>query len=94
MSAHHGVADQMSLGVMKQDLSALYNGIVSGKEPQLAELTVQDSDYMAWLQQQEDQGAFRESQAFWREQLSAPDLGAYTSGQLHQHACCLSASGI
>lgn len=76
MMAHHGVADQLSLGVMKQDLSALYNGIISGQDPQLAELTVQDSDYMAWLQQQEQRGAFASSQFYWREHFSAHGAGA------------------
>lgn len=76
MLAHHGVADQLSLGIMKQDLSALYNGIVSSQDPQLAELTVQDSDYMAWLQQQEQRGAFASSQAYWREHFAAQSAGA------------------
>lgn len=45
------------MGVMEQDLSQIYNGIVAGREPRLVQLTVQDSDFMAWLQHLEDQGA-------------------------------------
>lgn len=60
---------------MKQDLSDLYNSIVNGQEPQLAELTVQDSDYMAWLQQQEIQGAYMESYAYWQNHFAALNPG-------------------
>lgn len=60
---------------MQQDLSDLYNSIINGQEPRLAELTVQDSDYMAWIQQQENQGAYSESHAYWQKQFAALNSG-------------------
>ena len=64
---HHIIADGWSLGVLMEDLMALY---LSDSEQALKPLEIQYSDYAVWQREQVEQGRFSAQLAFWREQLA------------------------
>ena len=66
---HHVISDAWSLGVIAQEMVALYNACVSGNPPQLPDLPIQYPDFAVW-QRQWFQGEILEAQmAYWRQQL-------------------------
>ena len=75
LAVHHGVADQISALIMLRDLAAFYNSTITSQRPNLPPLTVQDLDYNAWRQEQEQMGCLEDDRAFWRKQFAAPDSG-------------------
>jgi len=67
---HHIVLDGWSVGILLQELDALYRSACSGVPAGLPTLPVQYADYATW-QRQNDTSALLESQlAYWREQLA------------------------
>ena len=67
---HHIVSDGWSLGILRRELELLYREYRHGGTLQLAELTVQYTDYVVW-QQHSLQGQRRsELLAYWRAQLA------------------------
>ncbi len=71
----HIVADGWSIGVLVEELTALYEAFSAGRPSPLPELPLQYSDFArwqrAWLQGQ----ALREQSAFWIEHLrGAPEI--------------------
>ncbi len=69
LTMHHIVGDAWSMGVLVQELGALYEGFVYGQQPQLPELPIQYADFAVW-QRQWLQGEVRETQlAYWKQQL-------------------------
>ncbi|TCP59321.1 amino acid adenylation domain-containing protein [Tumebacillus sp. BK434] len=63
LTLHHIIADGWSLGVLMEEISALYGSA----EPKL--LPVQYADYAAW---QKAHGHGQEQTSFWKEQLHGP----------------------
>jgi len=47
-SVHHIVVDGWSIGVMVEELGALYQAAVEGRNPRLAPLDIQYADFAAW----------------------------------------------
>jgi amino acid adenylation domain-containing protein len=72
---HHIISDGWSLGVMINELAALYTAFVQGVTPSLPALAIQYGDFAYW-QRQWLQGPTLESQlAYWKKQLGgAPPL--------------------
>jgi amino acid adenylation domain-containing protein len=69
LTLHHIVADGWSLGLLLEELSALYNARVAGEEPALPELPVQYADYAEW-QRGCVQGELLEVElGYWRRKL-------------------------
>ena len=67
---HHIANDGWSVGVFFTELAELYNARLAGRQPQLAELSVQYADYAMW-QRARITGQLREEQlAYWREELA------------------------
>jgi hypothetical protein len=64
--AHHAVVDGWSLGVLREELSALYDAAVAGVPPPLAPLPIQYADYAAWQRDRLDGGAAEAQLAWWR----------------------------
>jgi amino acid adenylation domain-containing protein len=60
LATHHLISDGSSLGVLEQDLGALYTSLARGTSPTLDEPT-QFEAYVAWRAEQEEA-----SEAFWR----------------------------
>jgi amino acid adenylation domain-containing protein len=75
VNQHHIASDGWSLGVLAQELIALYKAFSAGRPDPLPALPVQYADYVLW-QRQWLQGEVLERQlAFWREHLrGAPVL--------------------
>ena len=70
LSLHHIVTDGWSMGVLFNELSALYGAYRQGEASPLAELPVQYADYALW-QREWLQGEVLEQQlAYWRQALT------------------------
>ncbi len=69
LALHHIVSDRWSIGVLINELQALYRDFASAGRSSLPELPVQYVDFAAW-QRERVQGSLLETQlAFWRQQL-------------------------
>ena len=69
LTLHHIVSDGWSMGVLIQEMAALYEAFTSGRPSPLPEPVLQYADYAAW-QRQWLQGEALESQlSYWKKQL-------------------------
>ncbi|GGA46190.1 non-ribosomal peptide synthetase [Okeania sp. KiyG1] len=69
LNVHHIAFDGWSRGILRQELSAIYQAFSCGKPSPLAELPIQYGDYAAW-QRQWLQGEVLETQLnYWKQQL-------------------------
>jgi len=67
---HHIVSDGWSVGLLVNEVAALYEGFLKGETSSLPELAIQYADYAVW-QRQWLQGEVLERQVeYWREQLA------------------------
>jgi len=79
LTQHHIASDGWSMGVLIDELSALYrayafDGVATGDDP-LPPLPVQYADYALWQRGWLDGDLLRHQQDYWREHLrAAPDL--------------------
>jgi len=72
---HHTVADGWSLGVIEDELSALYDAFAAGRPSPLAELDVQYADYAVWQRRWLRGPVLAEEVEYWRDRLAgAPPL--------------------
>ena len=70
LTLHHIITDGWSSGVLRRELTTLYNAYHRGEPSPLPDLPVQYADYALW-QRQWLQGAVLEKQlGFWRQALS------------------------
>ncbi|HEU5380557.1 MAG TPA: condensation domain-containing protein, partial [Ktedonobacteraceae bacterium] len=75
MVLHHIIADGWSLGVLFQELEALYTALCQGQTSPLPALPIQYRDYAAWLHLPEQLARQQAHLAYWREHLAgAPDV--------------------
>ena len=75
LTMHHIIADGWSMGVLINDLTALYAALYKGQPPALAPLPVQYADYAAWQQRWMQEQALTAQLAYWKAQLAgAPAL--------------------
>jgi len=66
MSIHHIIFDGWSCGVFVNDLSKIYNSLITGEDIELEEVEYQQYDYAQWEANAEIN---KESVAFWEENL-------------------------
>jgi acyl transferase domain-containing protein/acyl carrier protein len=81
--AHHLVADGWSLNVALGELSALYDGFVTGVSPALPDLPIQYADFAVWQREWLERGDWRPHLEHWRSALaglSAPRFPSAPSG--------------
>ncbi len=72
---HHIVSDGWSMGLLMQEVSALYNAYSEGRESPLAELPLQYGDYAVWQREWLQGEALERQLDYWRRQLAgAPAL--------------------
>jgi amino acid adenylation domain-containing protein len=70
LNLHHIVSDAWSMGVLLDEISALYVAAAEGRPPLLPELPVQYADYACW-QREALQGEILERQlGYWKRQLA------------------------
>ncbi|MBW4510723.1 MAG: AMP-binding protein [Scytonematopsis contorta HA4267-MV1] len=70
ITMHHIISDAWSIGVLIQELAALYEAFTEGRLSPLPELHIQYTDFAAW-QRQWLQGEVLETQlSYWKRQLA------------------------
>jgi amino acid adenylation domain-containing protein len=71
LTMHHIVTDAWSMGVLFDELSALYAAHREGRDAQLAALPVQYADYAAWQRRWVEGDVLREQAEYWTRTLAA-----------------------
>ncbi|RPH53474.1 non-ribosomal peptide synthetase, partial [bacterium] len=66
---HHVVSDGWSMGVLRRELSALYEAFADGRPSPLPELPIQYADFAVWQRRWLSGEALERQLAFWRRQL-------------------------
>ncbi|MED1785881.1 condensation domain-containing protein, partial [Brevibacillus fortis] len=66
---HHIIFDGWSIGIFIKEMRALYEAFVYGKEPELADLTLQYSDYAVWQRKWMEEDVLTQQLAYWKEKL-------------------------
>ena len=69
LTLHHIVSDGWSMGVLFQELSALYNAYSRGAVSPLPELDVQYADYSTWQRELLQGDVLDEQLSYWKQQL-------------------------
>jgi acyl-CoA synthetase (AMP-forming)/AMP-acid ligase II len=72
ISMHQAICDGWSLGVLLQELIALYDAFHAGVEHPLAPLSLQYADFALWQRCWESNADMVAQLAYWREQLRGP----------------------
>jgi amino acid adenylation domain-containing protein len=70
VTLHHIVADGWSIGLLVREVAAHYEALQQGKEPGLAELSIQYADYAAWQREWLSGDVLERQLAYWRPQLA------------------------
>lgn len=70
LMAHHAVLDGWSLGILVQELIALYAAASEGRPPALTSPAVQFADFAAWECRQTELPEAARHAAYWRESLA------------------------
>jgi amino acid adenylation domain-containing protein len=85
LNTHHIISDRWSLGVLSQELAALYEAGVAGKPSPLPSLAIQYADYAVW-QRQFLSGSTLDTQLnYWKKQLAgAPHILALPTDRPRQ----------
>ena len=75
INQHHIISDGWSLGVLVQEVSALYSAFSQGQADPLPALTIQYADYAAWQRQWLQGETLQAHIDYWKAHLSgAPEL--------------------
>ena len=72
------IGDEWSLGIFREEVTALYAALSKGESPDLPELDIQYADYAAWNREWARAGALESQLEYWRRQL-----GSLSALQLH-----------
>ncbi|MCP4663626.1 MAG: AMP-binding protein, partial [bacterium] len=70
LSMHHIISDGWSLGIVVQELTALYEAFSTGGSPQLPELGLQYADFACWEREWLQGEALEAQLAYWRRHLA------------------------
>ena len=72
ISLHQSICDGWSLGVLAEELAALYDDISAGRQTSLAPLPIQYADFARWQRQWRSYPEIYAQLAYWREQMHDP----------------------
>jgi acyl carrier protein len=75
-TVHHIVLDAWALGILYQELSALYKALTAGKPVQLPDLPIHPADFACWERQYLTGDRLQAQLAYWKHQLG--DVTAMT----------------
>jgi len=70
VNTHHIISDRWSLGVLSQELAALYEAYAAGQPSPLPELGIQYADYAVWQRQYLAGAALDRQLEYWKQQLA------------------------
>lgn len=68
-NVHHSIADGWSLGLLLEELTALYSAHLCSQTPDLPELPLQYADYAAWEQKAGEEAHWDKALNYWMSQL-------------------------
>ena len=75
INIHHIVSDGWSLGILTQELSALYKAFLSGEPSPLPELSIQYTDFAVWQRQWLTGEVLEKQLGYWKQKLAgAPEV--------------------
>ncbi|WP_343746041.1 amino acid adenylation domain-containing protein [Chitinophaga sp.] len=74
LTLHHIAGDGWSAGILINELSLLYNAIVSGEKAGLAPLPIQYADYAVWQRNRLTDEALGQKLDYWKRQLQDVSL--------------------
>ena len=75
LTMHHIISDRWSLGILKRELTILYNTYSQGNNTCLPELSVQYADFAEWQRQLLTGEVLQSQLTYWKQQLAdAPVL--------------------
>src|SRR5271155_2065113 len=69
LNLHHICADGPSMGILHQELVALYQSFCRGDEPELPELPIQYADFAIWQRKGFTRDALGKQLSYWRTKL-------------------------
>ena len=69
VSPHHSVADYWSVGLISNELGALYEAYARGLDSPLPPLPIQYGDYAIWQREQAESAPVQKELSYWTEQL-------------------------
>ena len=69
ISLHQSICDGWSLGVLVEELTALYDAFSAGQQTPLTPLPIQYTDFARWQRQWRSYPEIGAQLAYWREQL-------------------------
>ena len=69
-TVHHIAADAWSLGILTEDLLAIYRAYIKGQPSPLPELSIQYADYAVWHRQRLEGEALEAQLNYWRDRLA------------------------
>ncbi len=70
LTMHHIICDGWSTEVFSRELSECYTSYLSGRAPQLADLTIQYADYAVWQRNWLTGETLEKQLSYWRDQLA------------------------
>ncbi|HKY27539.1 MAG TPA: amino acid adenylation domain-containing protein [Pyrinomonadaceae bacterium] len=76
LTLHHIASDGWSLGIMRKELSTIYDAITTNRPIELPELPVQYADFAEWQREWLQGEVFDEQLSYWRSNLAGapPEL--------------------
>ncbi len=69
VTPHHSVADYWSIGLISNELGALYEAYYRGLESPLCELPIQYGDFAVWQREQSQGEIIQKEMSYWKTQL-------------------------
>ncbi|HXR26093.1 MAG TPA: condensation domain-containing protein, partial [Candidatus Binataceae bacterium] len=69
VTPHHSMADYWSIGLISDELGALYDAYSRGLPSPLPEPALQYGDYAIWQREQADSAPVQSELAYWKERL-------------------------
>ena len=70
LTKHHIVSDAWSMGLIRRELTALYEAFSTGRPSPLPELPIQYADYAVWQRQWLTGEVLEEQLGYWKERLA------------------------
>ncbi|KZL49079.1 non-ribosomal peptide synthetase [Nodularia spumigena CENA596] len=70
LNMHHIISDGWSVGILLQELSALYSAYLSGDKSPLPDLLIQYADYAIWQRQKLTPEVTEKQLNYWKQQLA------------------------
>jgi len=70
VTVHHIIFDGWSTGIFCNELSEIYNALISGREYNLPQLEVQYADYVVWQHKKLNNEVIEKQLTYWRQKLT------------------------